>query len=46
MSRCTKEWFRDLVTKHQQMAKDDKVYVFGVFRKVDNTHIGFGDKVW
>jgi len=43
MSICTKEWFRDLVTKHHQMAEDDKVYVFGVFRKTDNTHIGFVD---
>ena len=33
MSICTKEWFCDLVTKHHQMAEDDKVYVFGVFRK-------------
>jgi len=43
MSICTKEWYRDLVTKHYQMAEDDKVYVFGVFRKEDNTHIGFID---
>lgn len=43
MSICTKEWFRDLVTKHHQMAEDDKVYVFAVFRKTDNTHIGFVD---
>lgn len=25
------------------MAKEDKVYVFGVFRKIDNAHIGFID---
>lgn len=43
MSICTKEWFGDLVTKHHQMAEDDKVYVFGVFRKTDNMHIGFVD---
>lgn len=43
MSICTKEWFCDLVTKHYQMAEDDKVYVFDVFRKTDNTHIGFVD---
>lgn len=43
MSICTKDWFRDLVTKHHQMAEDDKVYVFGVFRKVDNAHLGFVD---
>lgn len=43
MSICTKDWFYDLVTKHHQMAEDDKVYVFGIFRKVDNAHIGFVD---
>ena len=43
MSICSKEWFCDLVAKHHQMAEDDKVYVFGVFRKVDNAHLGFVD---
>ncbi|MFF2793857.1 GNAT family N-acetyltransferase [Lysinibacillus xylanilyticus] len=43
MSICTKERYRDLVTKHHQMAEDNKVYVFGVFRKVEHTHIGFID---
>ncbi len=43
MSICTKEWFRDLVAEHFQMAVDDKVYIFGVFRKDDNAHIGFVD---
>jgi [ribosomal protein S5]-alanine N-acetyltransferase len=40
MSICTKEWFYNLVEKHQQLAVDDKVYVFGIFRKVDKAHIG------
>ncbi|MFT4415775.1 GNAT family N-acetyltransferase [Fredinandcohnia humi] len=40
MSICTIEWFGNLVKKHQEMAVDDKVYVFGVFRKIDNIHIG------
>lgn len=40
MSICSKEWFLDLVNKHHQMAEEDKVYVFGVFRKLDNSHIG------
>lgn len=40
MSICTEEWFGELVDRHQQMASDDKVYVFGVFRKEDNVHIG------
>ncbi|MED4015515.1 GNAT family protein [Sutcliffiella cohnii] len=40
MSICTKEWFGELVNNHQQMALDDKVYVFGIFRKEDNAHLG------
>ncbi|WP_456278894.1 GNAT family N-acetyltransferase [Bacillus sp. AK128] len=40
MSICTEEWFRDLVDNHQQMALEDKVYVFGVFRKEDHAHLG------
>jgi ribosomal-protein-alanine N-acetyltransferase len=40
MSICTEEWFGELVDRHQQMASDDKVYVFGVFRKEDNVHLG------
>lgn len=40
MSICTEEWFSDLVDNHQQMALDDKVFVFGVFRKEDNAHLG------
>lgn len=43
MSICTKEWFGDLVMKHHLMAQEDKVYVLGVFRKVDNSHLGFID---
>ena len=43
MSICTKTWFRDLVMQHEQMAVDDKVYVFGIFKKVDNRHLGFVD---
>jgi [ribosomal protein S5]-alanine N-acetyltransferase len=40
MSICTEEWFGKLVDNHQQMASDDKVYVFGIFRKEDNAHLG------
>lgn len=40
MSVCTKDWFGDLVDNHQRMALDDKVYVFGIFRKEDKIHIG------
>ncbi|MDT8860296.1 GNAT family N-acetyltransferase [Alkalihalobacillus sp. MEB130] len=40
MNICTEEWFSELITNHQQMAADDKVYVFGIFRKEDNVHLG------
>ncbi len=43
MGICTKEWFSELVTQHYQMAVDDNVYVFSVFRKEDNAHIGVID---
>lgn len=40
MSICTERWFEELIANHQQMALNDKVYIFGVFRKDDNTHLG------
>ncbi|WP_042148495.1 GNAT family N-acetyltransferase [Paucisalibacillus sp. EB02] len=40
MSICTEKWFEELIKNHQQMASDDKVYVFGIFRKEDNAHLG------
>lgn len=43
MSFCTKAWFILMVEIHQQLAKDDKAYVFGIFRKDDNAHLGVID---
>ncbi|WP_017185639.1 GNAT family N-acetyltransferase [Alkalibacillus haloalkaliphilus] len=43
MSNCTKEWFRDLVDKHQELANSDTAFVFGLFRKTDGVHIGMID---
>ena len=43
MSICTKDWFGDLVDRHQRLASEDKVYIFGVFRKEDLAHIGSVD---
>lgn len=43
MSICTDEWFRELVARHQQLARDDTTYVFGVFRKEDGVHVGVID---
>jgi RimJ/RimL family protein N-acetyltransferase len=40
MKICTEEWFSELINNHQKMASDDKVYVFGIFRKEDNVHLG------
>ncbi len=43
MSVCTREWFDNLVDKHQELAFADIAYVFGVFRKKDGTHLGMVD---
>lgn len=43
MSKCTKEWFEDLVNKHQKLARNDTAHVFGIFRKRDGKHIGMVD---
>ncbi|MGM9986469.1 MAG: GNAT family N-acetyltransferase [Bacillaceae bacterium] len=43
MSECTKEWFTTLVEKHQRFAKEDFAHIFGVFRKVDDVHLGMID---
>jgi [ribosomal protein S5]-alanine N-acetyltransferase len=40
MSECTEEWFQNLVKKHQDLAKEDDAYVFGVFLKKDGKHVG------
>ncbi|MCM3488263.1 GNAT family N-acetyltransferase [Alkalihalophilus marmarensis] len=43
MSMCTEQWFYDLVNRHQGMAIEDSLYVFGVFNKSDHTHLGVID---
>lgn len=43
MSECTKEWFHNLVKKHQTLALSDTVYVLGIFRKNDSKHLGMVD---
>lgn len=35
-----KEWFRKLVAKHTRLAKNDKVYVFGIFDRATKRHLG------
>ncbi|RAZ79278.1 GNAT family N-acetyltransferase [Planococcus halotolerans] len=43
MEECTEEWFKELVRKHQELARNDIAHVFGVFRKGDGKHIGMVD---
>lgn len=43
MSECTEEWFVKLIAKHREQAEKDIAYIFGVFRKSDNRHIGMID---
>ncbi|MFP7171571.1 GNAT family N-acetyltransferase [Terribacillus sp. 7520-G] len=43
MTGCTATWFSALVDKHQQLAADDKAYVFAVFRQADGAHLGMID---
>ena len=43
MSECTLDWFHSLVEKHQEFALSDNTYIFGVFNKIDGTHLGMID---
>lgn len=43
MSECTLEWFHHLVEKHQEFALTDSTYIFGVFSKAKETHLGMID---
>ncbi|WP_214484293.1 GNAT family N-acetyltransferase [Bacillus sp. SM2101] len=43
MSMCTREWFNNLVEKHQELALNDQVYIFGIFLKEAGTHVGMID---
>ena len=43
MSECTLEWFEQLVEKHQELALTDTTYIFGVFSKVTEAHLGMID---
>ncbi|WP_396266097.1 GNAT family N-acetyltransferase [Halobacillus salinarum] len=40
VNEWTQKKFDDVVTKFQALAAQDEVYVFGVFRKEDEKHIG------
>ena len=40
LTEWTQKKFNDVVTKHRELANQDEAYVFGVFRKSDQKHIG------
>jgi [ribosomal protein S5]-alanine N-acetyltransferase len=40
LDHCDREWFVDLCQRHQQLALDDLVYVFGIFNKHTEQHLG------
>lgn len=43
MSECTLQWFHSQVNKQQELAFSDTAYVFGVFNKIEGTHLGMID---
>lgn len=43
MSECTREWFHQLVDNHQALARSDRAYIFGVFNKTNEAHLGMID---
>ncbi|MGM0901155.1 MAG: GNAT family N-acetyltransferase [Bacillota bacterium] len=43
MSNCSEQWFVQLVRDHQELALSDQAYIFGIFRKDDDTHLGMVD---
>ncbi len=40
MSECTEYWFQEMIDKHDQMIKNDQVYILGIFLKNEGTNIG------
>ncbi len=40
---CDRDWFADLCDRHQKQALSDYAYIFGVFFKQTNQHLGFVD---
>lgn len=43
LSECTREWFKGLVSTHQELALSDISYIFAVFHKESQKHIGMVD---
>ena len=40
MNSCDSAWFSELCTHHQELAKKDWVYIFGIFERDTNRHLG------
>jgi [ribosomal protein S5]-alanine N-acetyltransferase len=40
---CDTEWFSSLCQRHQQQALSDYAYIFAVFSKQNNRHLGYVD---
>ncbi len=43
MSECTKPWFNGLVKKHQEFIENDQMYIFAIFDKHNQQHLGMID---
>jgi [ribosomal protein S5]-alanine N-acetyltransferase len=40
LEKCDRQWFADLCQHHQQLAIADRVYIFGIFSRQTNEHLG------
>ncbi|WP_425541987.1 GNAT family N-acetyltransferase [Alkalibacillus silvisoli] len=40
MSKCSYEWFKNLINQHQELALTDTAYIFAVFLKEDGRQLG------
>jgi [ribosomal protein S5]-alanine N-acetyltransferase len=43
MKKCTKRWFQELYRRHAKLAREDKVYILGIFSKKTGEHLGVTD---
>lgn len=40
LDHCDRAWFTDLCQRHQQKALSDQLYVFGLFDRITQRHLG------
>ena len=40
LEHCDRQWFADLCQRHQQQALSDRVFVFGIFSRQGDRHLG------